>query len=352
MNETSTSTKPLIQACRGDSVPYVPVWFMRQAGRYNPRHRTLFEEHGVRGITTHPERNARAVLIAVEDLGVDGAVMYADILLPLEDMGVGFEYGPGDTGPIFDQPVRTPEDVRSMRELDPQRGVPYILEAIEIVRSRLEDNHPKVTLIGFSGGPFSLAGYMIEGEASRTFPHTKAFMHSEPEAFHELMDLLTRSIIRYLKEQVRSGIEVAQLFESWMGALSPTDYREYVDPYIKRIFNALSDEPVPTVFFGTGSAALLPEQADSGADVLGVDWRVSLSRVAEEIGTDHPVMGNLDPGLLLGSFEHVKKETRRCLEEGRVFPGHVFNLGHRVPSNASVDVLKDLVDFVHRESRR
>ncbi len=345
---TTPANSPLVRACRGESTPFVPVWFMRQAGRYHPRHRELFEEHGVRGLTTTPELNARVTLLPVEELGVDAAVMYADILLPLEDMGIRFEYGPGDTGPILENRIESPRDVRELRELNPARGVPYILEAIREVRRDLSEDK---ALVGFSGGPFTLAGYVIEGRASRTYNRTKAFLYEHPAAFHELMELLTRSIIAYLRAQIEPGIDVVQLFESWMGVLRPVDYRRFVHPYTRRVFEALGPDPCPRIHFGTNTSALLGWQAKSGADVLGVDWRQPLERVGRRVGIDRAVMGNLDPAALLAGEAALLDQARSVIDQGRVFSGHVFNLGHRVPADADPDRLKRLVEFVHRYSR-
>lgn len=345
-DRTSTDAPVLVKACRGDPTPFTPVWFMRQAGRYHPRHRELYEQHGVRGLTTTPELCAEVTCLPVRDLGVDAAVMYADIILPLEDMGIDFEYGAGDVGPILQNPVRSPGDMDRLRSLDPREGVPYILEAIRRVKDRLDD----VPVIGFSGGPFTLAGYMIEGAASRTFPRTKSFMYEDPDAFEHLMDLLTESIASYLNAQVEAGVDVVQLFESWMGALQPADYERFVLPHARKIYDAIEDPAVPTVHFGTNTGGMLQFQVESGADVIGVDWRVSLSRVADEIGTERPVMGNLDPAAVLGPASVMEQKARDVLEQGTAFAGHVFNLGHRVPNDADVSTLKHLVDFVHEIS--
>lgn len=343
----TTDKSNMTRACRGEPVDHVPVWFMRQAGRYNPRHREIYEEHGVRGITTTPELNAEITCLPVEDLGVDAAVMYADIMLPLEDMGIEFHYGEGDTGPILETQIESAEDVEALRRLEPDRGVPYILEAVRQVKDRLDDEIP---LIGFSGGPFSLSAYIIEGEASRTYPKTKQFMHNRSEAYHDLMELLTDSIVRYLKAKHEAGADLLQLFESWMGALSPADYTEFVQPYVSRIFQELKELDAPTLFFGTSTAGMLDSQKRSGADVMGVDWRVSLDAVGRRVGTDFTVMGNLDPAYVLGPSDRMREETHSILRMGQNYNGHVFNLGHRVPNDASVDKLKELVDFVHAES--
>ncbi len=347
-NSDTSRSSTLVKACRGEPTSYTPVWFMRQAGRYNPRHRELYEEHGVRGLTTNPELCADVTCLPVRDLGVDAAVMYADIILPLENMGIDFEYGAGDVGPILHNPVRSPSEAEALRLLHPEEGVPYVLETIRRVKQRLPADVP---LIGFSGGPFTLAGYIIEGTASRTFPRTKSFMYRHPEAFEGLMETLSESIVTYLRAQVRAGVDVLQLFESWMGALGPRDYERFVHDHTKNIYSRLRSLEVPTIHFGTATGGILPYQAESGADVLGVDWRSSLSRVAREIGTDRPIMGNLDPAAVLGPLEVMERKTRRILKAGRRFPGHVFNLGHRVPGDATVASLKHLVEFVHETSR-
>jgi uroporphyrinogen decarboxylase len=350
MSTTSTQTiqnRDLIRAFRGESTDRVPVWFMRQAGRFNPRHRELYEEHGVRGITTTPELNATVSTLPVEDLGVDAAVMYADIMLPLEDMGVEFHYGEGDTGPLMETDISTPEDVDELRVLDPERGVPYILEAVRRVKDRLDGSVP---VIGFSGGPFTLSAYVIEGKPSRTFQKTKAFMHEYPEAYRNFMQKITDSIVTYLRAKHEAGVDVLQLFESWMGALAPETFRTFVQPYLREIYRELEDLDAPTVLFGTNTAGMLQDHFDSGADAVGVDWRITLEEVAERVGTDTPVMGNLDPAMVFAPEDQLEKSIRDIIDAGRAFSGHVFNLGHRVPNDAEVDDLRKIVDFVHEYS--
>ena len=320
---------------------------MRQAGRFNPKHRELYEEHGVRGITTTPELNARVTTLPVEDLGVDAAVMYADIMLPLEDMGIDFHYGEGDTGPLMETDLKSPGDVESVRVLEPERGVSYILEAIELVKEKLGDRAP---LIGFSGGPFTLSAYVIEGEASRTFQETKAFMHEHPDAYHDFMEKLTESILRYLRAQVEAGIDVVQLFESWIGALSPETFRRFVEPYLSEIYSELDELEPPSVLFATNTAGMLEDCFSVGADAVGVDWRVDFNTVAERVGTDTPVMGNLDPAFCFAPEGRLERAVVDVLDQGEPFAGHVFNLGHRVPNDASVDSLRRIVDLVHELS--
>jgi uroporphyrinogen decarboxylase len=335
-----------VRALRGQSTNHTPVWFMRQAGRFNPKHRELYEEHGVRGITTTPELNEQVTTLPVEQFGVDAAVMYADIMLPLEDMGVEFHYGEGDKGPVMETDLSSPEDVDAIRILQPDRGVDYILEAIKRVKDRL----PSTPLIGFSGGPFTLSAYVIEGEASRTYQRTKSFMYNHPDAYHSFMEKLTESISNYLHAQAEAGVNVIQLFESWMGALSPETYREFVEPYEQQIFDDLDDLDQPTIHFATNTAGMLEDQFNTGADGVGVDWRLSLDTVAERAGTDKPIMGNLDPATVFAPDDLIRKEIRSILEDGASFPGHVFNFGHRVPNETPVDSLQFIVDVVHELS--
>ncbi len=345
--DSKRTNATLLRSLKGRSVKHTPVWIMRQAGRFNPRHRELYEDHGVRGITTTPELNAQVSTIPVEDLGVDAAVMYADIMLPLEDMGVEFHYGKGDTGPLMETEIEGPDDIEELRILDPERGVPYILEAVRRVKERLDSSVP---VIGFSGGPFTLSAYVIEGEPSRTYQKTKAFMHKYTDAYHDFMQKITDSITKYLQAKSEAGADVLQLFESWMGALAPTTFRRFVKPYLQEIHKELKEADAPTVLFGTNTAGMLTDQFESGADAVGVDWRVTLNEVADRVGTDTPVMGNLDPGMVFAPENQLEESIREILDAGERFAGHVFNLGHRVPNDTSVDSLRKIVDIVHRES--
>ncbi len=338
---------PLLKTLRKDPSDRTPVWFMRQAGRFNPKHRQLYKKHGVRGLTTTPELNADVTVLPVDQLDVDAAVMYADIMLPLEDMGIEFHYGEGDTGPIMETAISGPEDIKNMRVLKPKRGVSYLLEAITRVRDRVPANK---SVIGFAGGPFTLSAYVIEGEASRTFERTKSFMYRYPEAYEKFMKKLTRSMSRYLKAQASAGIDVIQLFESWMGALSPGMYRKFVQPHTQRLVESLESLDQPTIHFGTNTASLLEEQFEAGTNSIGVDWRLSLDTVAERVGTNKVVMGNLDPAMVFAPDDNLENEVKSILDQGRQFPGHVFNLGHRVPNDAEVDKLKRIVHTVHEYS--
>lgn len=337
------SSPLLVDTLHGQETDRVPVWFMRQAGSHFDEHREIFEEHGVRGITTTPELNTRVTLLPVEKLDVDAAVMYADIILPLEDIGIEFHYGEGEAGPIIHNPIEEPDDVEVLRPLNPRRGVPYILETIENVQGELSEDK---ALVGFSGGPFTLAGYMIEGEASRTFPTTKRFMHTHPNAFHDLMTLLSESIIGYLEAQVEAGIDVIQLFDSWIGVLSPEDYSQFVFPYHEQIFERLRPLSPPTIHFGTNVTGFIKQYARAGADAVSFDWRVEWEIVKERIGANTVVQGNLDPSLLFAPDDQLKQEVERVLTKARAFDGHVFNLGHRIPLHVDPDKLRSVFDFV------
>lgn len=333
----------IVRAARGRTVERPPVWFMRQAGSHFDEHRKLYEEHGVRGITTDPGRNSKVSLLPVEILDVDAAVMYADIILPLEDMGISFHYGEGEKGPIIHNPIERPDDVENLRVLNPRRGVPYILESIRRVRDTLA---PEKGLIGFSGGPFTLAGYMIEGGASRTFPVTKRFMHTYPDAFERLMNCLSESIIRYLEDQVEAGVDLIQVFDSWIGVLAPSDFRRWVLPALDKIFQSLKTTGVPRILFGTDIAGLLPGYLSVEAEVHSLDWRIDLDQFVEQFGNQYVIQGNLDPARLFSPKQSLRKATSRMLNKMSSFRGQIANLGHRIPLDVDVDALKTVVSTV------
>jgi uroporphyrinogen decarboxylase len=308
------------------------VWFMRQAGRSLPEYRALREQHGFFELAGTPELCAEVTLQPVRRHGVDAAVLFADIMTPVLGMGIGVQLVEG-VGPVVDEPVRTLADVRRLHVSEPDANV---LEAIRIVRSELEEER---AVIGFCGAPFTVAGYLVEGRPSRDFAWTKALMYGEPETWHALMDTLAEQFARYAAAQAEAGADVIQLFDSWVGALSPEDYAEYVEPYSARILAAVD---VPTIHFGTGATeGLLERLVRAGGDVIGVDWRLPLTAVPE----DRAVQGNLDPAALLGPWEHVEREARAVLAEadGR---SHVFNLGHGVLPQTDPDVLTRLTAFV------
>jgi uroporphyrinogen decarboxylase len=339
-----TSLRPvdplLVRACRREPVERTPVWFMRQAGRSLPEYRELRKQHGLFEIVAQPELCAEVTLQPVRRHDVDAAVMFTDIMFPVLGMGVDVELVE-NVGPVIERPIRTAADVERLVVPEPEQSVPTILEAVRLVRSELRDDQ---AVIGFCGGPFTVAGYLIEGKPSREFASVKALMYREPSTWHALMEKLAETSALYIAAKARAGADVIQVFDSWVGALSPSDYEEFVAPYSARILGAVD---VPTIHFGTGTATLLQEMAAAGGDVIGLDWRIPLDRGWEEVGDDRGVQGNLDPALLLGPWERVEAETRAILSRAGGRPGHVFNLGHGVPPETDPVVLRRLTEFVH-----
>jgi len=281
----------------------------------------------------------------VRELGVDAAVLFADIMLPLEPMGVGLRIEP-DVGPIVDHPIRSAADVAALRAFEPAE-VSFTIDAIRLVKRELDG---AAGVIGFSGAPFTLACYLVEGRPSRDFATAKAFMYREPVAWHDLMERLSKMVVAYLRAQVDAGADVVQVFDSWVGGLGPADYREFVQPHVQRIFAALGD--VPTIHFGTGTAALLELLADAGGDVIGLDHRISLGDAWRRVGHDRGVQGNLDAARLLAGWEATRAGARAVLDEAGGRPGHVFNLGHGVLPQTDTDLLRRLVDLVHEQTAR
>jgi uroporphyrinogen decarboxylase len=327
----------VVRAARREPVERTPVWFMRQAGRSLPGYREIRKQNTLFEIVRQPELCVEVTLEPVRAHGVDAAVMFADIMLPVLGMGVDVELVE-NVGPVIKQPIRTAADVEALRVPDPQESVPFILEAVGLVRAELV---PEQALIGFCGGPFTVAGYVVEGRPTRDFLQTKRMMYGAPEVWHALMEKLTDVSIRYLRGKVEAGADVIQLFDSWVGALSLADYREFVAPYSDRILGSLS---VPTIHFGTGTQHLLREMA---GDVLGVDWRGNLSEVLD---MGRGAQGNLDGALLLGPFDRVEQKTVELLEEVAGRPGHIFNLGHGVLPDTNPADLKRLVELVHERT--
>ena len=335
----------LVRACRREPVERTPVWFMRQAGRSLPEYREIRKRHDLFEVCRRPELCAEVTLQPVRAHGVDAAVMFADIMLPVVGMGVDIELVE-NVGPVIDEPIATAADVERLIVPEPEESVPFILEAVRLVREALP---PEQALIGFAGGPFTVAGYLIEGKPTRDFLKTKACMYGAPDVWHALMEKLAAAFALYLREQVRAGADVIQLFDSWVGALSVDDYREFVAPYSARILSALDD--VPTIHFGTGTTHLLADLADAGGDVIGLDWRIPLERGWSLVGEDRGVQGNLDPALLLGPWERVEAAALRILDGAAGRRGHIFNLGHGVlPATDPAD-LRRLTGLVHERTR-
>jgi uroporphyrinogen decarboxylase len=323
-----------------------PVWFMRQAGRCLADYRKLRERYAILTLAKTPELCTEVTLMPVEAFGVDAAVLFADIMLPLEPMGVSLEIQP-EVGPIIHRPIRSRADVDALRVIDPDEDVAFVLEAIRLVRRELDDRQ---AVIGFSGAPFTLACYLVEGRPSRDYAVAKAFMYREPEAWHALMDKLSTVVIGYLDAQIRAGVHVVQLFDSWVGALSPQDYRPYVQPHVARIFAEVRS--APTIHFATGAAHLLEPMAEAGGDVVGIDHRQPLDAAWESIGFERGIQGNLDATRVLAGWKATEEGARDVLRRAANRPGHVFNLGHGVLPDSDPGILRRLVDFVHEESAR
>jgi uroporphyrinogen decarboxylase len=330
----------LTRACRREIVERTPIWFMRQAGRSLPEYRELRKRHDLFSVCRQPELCAEVTLQPVRAHGVDAAVMFADIMLPVIGMGVDVELVE-NVGPVIADPVRTSEDVERLRVPDPEEAVPFILEAVRLVRAELP---AEKAVIGFAGGPFTVAGYLIEGKPTREFVQTKRCMYAQPEVWHALMDKLADTFAAYLRAKVAAGADVIQLFDSWVGTLSAEDYEEFVAPYSARVLAAVD---VPTIHFGTGTTHLLPAMREAGGDVIGLDWRIPIEGGWEIVGPDRGVQGNLDPALLMGPFERVAAAAIRILDAVAGRRGHIFNLGHGVLPDTDPADLARLVELVH-----
>jgi uroporphyrinogen decarboxylase len=344
-----TGAERMRAACRLQPVDATPVWFMRQAGRTLARYRTLREQYPILTLAKTPELCTRITLMPVEELGVDGAVLFADIMLPLEAMGVSLEIQP-DLGPIIHSPIRDRAGIEALRPLEPEEGVPFVLRTIRNLRSELADG--RAAIIGFCGAPFTLACYLIEGRPSRDYARAKALMMREPRLWAELMDRLTEGMLRYLRAQASAGADVIQVFDSWIGALAPDDYEQSVLPWMRRLFDGLRGTGVPTIYFGTGATSLLELMASAGSDVMSVDWRVRLDEAWQRIGLDRGIQGNLDPVRAVAGWQPAYEATREILARADRRAGHIFNLGHGVMPETDPDLLRRLVDTVHAETSR
>lgn len=332
-----------LKACRREEVDATPVWFMRQAGRFLTEYRKIREKHDIISICKNPELCAEVTTLPVKALGVDAAIMFADIMLPLEGMSVQFKIEE-NIGPIIKEPVRSRGRAESLTEFNAESAVPFTLDAIGLVKKKLDGLVP---LIGFCGGPFTLASYLIEGRPTRDFINTKSLMYRSPDTWRILMEKLTTAMTAYLRAQIRSGVDAVQLFDSWIGCLSPQDYREYVLPYSRSIFKNLEDTGVPRIHFGTGTSALLEEMREAGGDVFGVDWRIAIDEAWKRLGQDVAIQGNLDPAVLLADMSLLKSRAEDILMRARGTPGHIFNLGHGILANSPVQNALELVKFVH-----
>lgn len=321
---------------------------MRQAGRYLPEYRKIREKHDIISICEDPELCAKVSALPVEVLNVDAAIMFADIMLPLEGMNVEFEIKEG-IGPVIKKPIRNAQSVRALIDFDPKADVPYVLSAIELTKKRLDGRAP---LIGFCGAPFTLASYLIEGGPSRDFSNTKALMYREPKAWDLLMEKLTDAMTSYLQAQIQAGVDAVQLFDSWIGCLNSQDYDQYVLPHSRRIFRALESTAVPKIHFGTGTSDLLESMKRAGGDVIGVDWRIPIDVAWQRLGHDMAIQGNLDPAVLLADSDLVKSRAENILKRVGSTPGHIFNLGHGMLPDTNPQSVIDLVEFVHGATQK
>jgi uroporphyrinogen decarboxylase len=339
-------TSPFLLACRRQQVPYTPVWYMRQAGRSLPEYRAMRTGMSMLAACATPDLVTEITLQPVRRYDIDAAIFFSDIVVPLRAIGVGIDIKPG-VGPVVDHPIRSAADVGILRPLTPQ-DVPYIAEA---VGSLVKELGPK-PLIGFAGGPFTLASYLVDGGPSKNFEITKSLMYGQPDLWADLMTRLADITISFLRVQVDAGAGAVQLFDSWAGSLSQDDYRSRVLPYSKRVFDALADSGVPRIHFGVNTGELLGAMGEAGADVVGVDWRVPLDEAARRVESGKALQGNLDPAILLAPWEVIAERARQVLDQGRVAEGHVFNLGHGVLPETDPDVLARLTDLVHEASAR
>lgn len=340
--QSADPTSLFLRACRRLPVERTPVWFMRQAGRYMQEYRQLRKKHSLLEICRTPELAVEVTLQPIEAFRFDAAIIFADILLPIVPMGLELEFIKGE-GPVIHNPVRSPADISALTSYDPAENLSATMDAIRLVRERLPDSVP---LIGFAGAPFTLASYMIEGGSSRSYQRAKSLMFSQPHEWHELLEKVAEMTIRYLRAQVEAGAQAVQLFDSWAGALSPSDYREFVQPHSSAVLGALADSGVPTIHFGTGNPGLIEDMRDAGGDVIGVDWRIALDSAWERIGYDRAIQGNLDPISLFAPEPVLRQRVREVLDRAKGRPGHIFNLGHGILPGTPTQSVETVLDTV------
>lgn len=348
MDELGSDLKnaPFLRACRQEPTDYTPVWLMRQAGRYMAEYRQLRAKVSFLELCKTPALAAEVTVQAVERLGVDAAIIFADILLLLEPMGMQLEFSAGE-GPVFHNPLRTLAEVQRLQDVDPNEALSFVMQAITLTRTHLK---PHIPLIGFAGAPFTLASYMIEGGASRDYARTKALMYTQPEAWHTLMRCLSRNLVRYLNGQIVAGAQAVQLFDSWVGHVSPLDYRTFVLPYSQAVIAGVTPG-TPVLHFGTGTSAILELMREAGGDVIGVDFRVELDQAWQRLGAVG-IQGNLDPAVLYADRAYLRQRVRRVLDQAGGRAGHIFNLGHGILPTTPVENVRALVDEVHEYSMR
>jgi uroporphyrinogen decarboxylase len=344
---TTMSTHPFLAACRREGTPYTPVWLMRQAGRYMEEYRKLRAQHGFLELCKNSDLAAEITVKPVEVLGVDAAILFADILLPLEPMGVGLEYTKGD-GPVIHHPVSSRTHVEQLLEFDPQEALPFVFEAARKTCAALNG---KVPLIGFAGAPFTLASYLVEGGGSRNYLKTKKLIYSNPGAWRGLMERLSSLTSEYLNAQIAAGAQAIQIFDSWAGCLSPDDYERFVLPYTRAAIAGLTPG-TPVIHFSTGTGGFLKSVRAAGGDVIGVDWRINLDTAWDDLGSDVGIQGNLDPAALLAPPKEIRRRVAEILTRAGQRPGHIFNLGHGVLPETPVENVIAMVEAVHELSSR
>jgi len=342
MNDT------FLRACRGEEVQYTPVWLMRQAGRYLPEYQAVRANVDFLTLCKTPGLAAEVTLQPVDILGVDAAILFSDILIPIEAMGMRLEFSDKE-GPILSEPIRNKSSVDRLIIPDTEEDMPFIIETIKILRKELEN---KVPLIGFSGAPFTLATYMIEGGTSKNFLHTKKMMFQHSGVFDYLMDKLTTTIISYLSDQIKAGAQAVQIFDTWAGMLAPADYKELVLPYVKKIISELKKEEVPIIYFVNDCAGILKEVKKSGADIIGIDWRIDIADAIKKLGKKVIIQGNLDPSALFLPKEKIEERVKDILWKGETAKGHIFNLGHGILPQTPVENVMAMVEAVHKYGRK
>ncbi len=339
----SFGENPYLRACRLQQTDRVPVWFQRQAGRSLPEYRRIRGEGSILRSIEDASLTAEITMQPVRRYGVDAAILFSDIVVPVNAVGFKIDVVPG-VGPTAEQPFRSKEDLKRLRPLEPEIDTGYVLDAVRLLVEQL-----KVPLIGFAGAPFTVASYLIEGQPSRNHARTKSLMHSDPTLWHELMTRLSDISISSMRSQVLAGASAVQLFDSWAGALQPVDYKEHVLPHSRRVFEELADLGVPRAHFGVGTAEILSLMSEAGADVVGADWRVPIDEVRRRVGPKTAVQGNLDPAVCLADWPVVAEQTRRVLRAAGGEPGHIFNLGHGVLPETNPAILEQVVELVHTE---
>ena len=338
MNDT------FLRACRREPADHTPIWLMRQAGRYMSEYRAIRERYGFLEMVKTPEVAAEVTMQPINAFEMDAAIVFADILPPLEGMGLNLTFEKGE-GPVLHNPIRTPADIEALRQPDPRESVSYTIETVRLVKRELAGRIP---LIGFSGAPFTLASYAVEGGSSRDYRHAKKLMYGEPQSWRTLMDKLSLLVSDYLLAQIEAGADAVQIFDSWAGALSPFDYAEYVLPYVQRCIARVKEQSsVPVIYFGTDLNGMLALLRETGADVLGADWRINLDDAWAQYGDKVAIQGNLDPATLFAPWPEIERRATDILQRAGGRTGHIFNLGHGILTETPVDNVKRLVEFVH-----